>query len=628
MEPEVQSSLPKPQSKKRIIIAALLIFTAIMLLSAAIFSYVLLQSTTAYEGVYVDRLDVSGMGRHDMLQYLDAQYTIPAAELKIMLRSPSAEVEATYPELGVDYDTDAAVEAAYSIGRTGNVFKRLYDIAQAGISGVVINMPQSYNEEKIDSCVNNFCKEAFIEVKEGALLVTNERVVIRSGRHGESVSKEDVKALVMGMIKNNRGGLAEPEFTVTHPTPFDAQDIYAQLNSEPEDAFFEREDGTLRIVPHKVGKKIDRSRLEKIVEEHNKTEDRDREIPVTLTPPAVTTETAVSMLFRDELARVSTPFKTVTKNEINRAHNIGLSVNKFNGTILLPGEEFSFNDIVGSRNAKTGYKEAHIYINGRVEDGIGGGICQAVSTLYTAVLQSDLQVNERKSHTFIVTYVPLGQDATAYYGGTDFRFVNSTQWPLMIESWLDDKNVHVVFKGTNTTPDKTVHISSKVLSRTPYETKYVDDPNLPVGTTKKYQYGTDGFVVETYKTIKMGNEVVSQTKLHTSRYKPCTEEILVGILNPDGSTTPGLAAEMKNINTSTAAAAETKPGAADAADSPGTPGTAGTTDVPDVSDVTEAPDGQDTAEQPSEPPAPELPAAQQTPAADEPTTVQEPPENP
>ena len=552
MEPEVQSSLPK-RNKKNIIIIALLVFTAVMLISASVLSYIVLQSTTVYRGVYVGGLDISGMGRHDMLQFLEEKYTIPASELKITLKTSLAELTTTYPELGVDYDINAAAEAAYSVGRIGNVFTRLYDITSALISGTVINMPQSYDEKKIDTYVNTFCKEAFQEVKEGALLITNERVVIRSGRHGESVSKENAKALIISMLKSNQGGVASPEVVVTNPTPFDVDETYTQLISEPANATFKMEDETLKVVPHVVGRKIDKAILKQIIEEQSITEDTDRILPVTLTKPEFTTNSAVSMLFNDELANVYTEFKTVTKNDKNRAHNIELSVRKYDGTILLPGEEFSFNDIVGSRNASTGYKDAHIYINGRVQDGIGGGICQSVSTLYLAVLQADLVVNERKSHSFIVTYVPLGQDATAYYGGTDFRFVNSTQWPLKIESWLDKNKVHVVFRGTNTEPEKSVHINSKVLSRTPHAIKYVDDPTLPVGTTRKYQYGTDGYVVDTFKTVKLGDEVLSQTKLHTSRYRPCTEEILVGIKNPDGTTTPGLAEELRKKNSQTPA---------------------------------------------------------------------------
>ncbi len=619
MEPEVQPSLPK-RSKKNVIIIVLLAFITTMLLSASVLSYFVLQSTGTYKGVHIGKLDVSGMGRQDMLQYLESQYTAPSAQLKITLKTPSTELQATYPELGVDYDIEAAAEAAYSVGRTGNVFMRLYDILRAGISGTEINMPQICEDGKVDNFVNEFCTKAFKEVKEGALLITDERVMIRSGKHGESVDKKAVRALVTDMITSNKAGVIEPEVIMTYPAVFDTDDIYAQLICEPVDASFAIENGSVKVVPHMTGKRIEKSELEDIIEELNKTEDTGRQLPVILTNPEITTEIATSMLFRDELANVSTKYKTTTQNEKNREHNIGLAVSKFNGTILLPGEEFSFNKIVGSRNETTGYKEAHVYINGRVEDGIGGGICQSVSTLYTAVLKADLNVTERKSHSFIVTYVPLGQDATAYYGGTDFRFVNSTQWPMKIEAWLFKNRVHVVFKGTNTTPDKKVFISSKVMSQTPHETKYVDDPTLPVGTTKKEQYGTDGFIVDTYKTIKSGNVVVSQTKLHTSRYKPCTEEIHVGILKPDGTTTPGLAEEMRKKNTPAV------PGTPKTQEKPTTPAAPVTPAVPGDAEaqpqptIPSTPEGEETPETPVVPETPETPVT--PPGADSPPTAQ------
>ena len=239
-----------------------------------------------------------------------------------------------------------------------------------------------------------------------------------------------------------------------------------------------------------------------------------------------------------------------------------------------------------------------------MEDGIGGGICQATSTLYNAVLLADLDVVERRSHSFIVTYVPLGQDATAYYGGTDLRFINNTGWPIKILSWVEGNKVNCVFLGTNLTPEKTVVISTKTLSHTPYKTKYVDDPTLPVGTVKKSQYGTDGYVVETYKTVKMGDKVISQKKIHTSRYKPCDEEFLVGIKQPDGTLTPGLAAQMANKAKTAAqagtASADTQPTVDDNPAADGNTGTepvsGGTSGASDGSPETSgnAPDTTDT----------------------------------
>ena len=498
-----------------------------------------------------------------MLDLLESIYTIPASGLEITLKTDLAELKASYPELGVIYDVDAAAEKAYSTGRTGNVFIRLYDIARAAFRGTEVPVVQSYDENKIDDFVNKFSDMAFRKVEQGVFRISDDDAVIKSGWHGEAVDSEEIKSLVISMIENGSGGVIRPGVILTEPTRFDAGTVYDRIVCDPENAYYRMEDGKLVLVAHKRGRHIDRAELEQIISEINNTENLERRLPVIHIMPEITSDAAVSMLFRDELAVYSTSFETRTQNEKNRMHNIALAAGKYDNYILMPGEEFSFNNVVGSRNEKTGYKPAHVYINGRVEDGIGGGICQAVSTLYNAVLLSDLEVVERRNHSFTVNYVPLGQDATAYYGGTDLRFINNTGWPIKIQSWVDEneKTVNVVFTGTKAVPDKIVVISTKTLSRTPYKTKYADDPTLPVGTVKKSQYGTDGYVVETYKTVRIGDKVVSQEKLHSSRYNPCNEEFLVGIRQPDGTLTPGLAAQMANkassSKTSTTGTADT-----------------------------------------------------------------------
>ena len=559
MKTEVAANLPANTGKKKSkLMIILLVFTGVMLASASVFAYITLRYDSVYRGVHIGDLDVSGMARSEIIELLESRYTIPASGLEITLKTDLAEVSKSYPDLGVVYDIEAAADKAFSIGRSGNVFDRLYDIARASFKGIVTYVPQSYDESRVDDFVDDFALMAFQQVREGILLISDDSVVIKSGRHGEAVDKAEVKSLVINMIKEGKGGVIRPDVIITETTRFDAGEAYDKIVSEPENAYYKMENGKLALVPHKMGRQIDREELKRIIDELNKTENMETTLPVTYVTPEITSEKAASMLFRDELARYSTSFETRTQNEKNRMHNIALAAGKYHNYILMPGEEFSFNEVVGPRNEKTGYKPAHVYVNGRVEDGIGGGICQATSTLYNAVLLADLEVVERRNHSFIVTYVPLGQDATAYYGGTDLRFINNTGWPIKILSWVEGNKVNCVFLGTNSTPEKTVVISTKTLSHTPYKTKYVDDPSLPVGTVKKSQYGTDGFVVETYKTVKMGDKVISQKKIHTSSYKPCDEEFLVGIKQPDGTLTPGLAAQMAT-KAKAAAQAETAP---------------------------------------------------------------------
>ena len=537
MEPEVQVKRPRKNKSKTVMIV-LLAVVALMLLSASVFAYMTLQNDGIYKGVTVDGLDVSGLGRQAVQQFLETELSKPTESMEITLKTGESELKASYPELGVKYDVQRAAEAAYSIGRSGNVFVRLYDIARAGIKGAQIDVSQSFDQSKVDNFVTRFSVNKFKSVKENSLVILDSSVVIRSGNHGESIDRTETAKLVTDMIKSGKSGTIELHAIITNPAKFNVDDLYNQIVSEPIDAGYKVENSQLVMVPHAMGRKIDKTALANIVAEVEKAEDTERTLPVTFTKPEITSDMVSTMLFKDELASYNTTFSTATENGKNRKYNMGLAVAKIDGLILLPGDEFSYNKVVGPRDIEHGYKEAHVYINGRIENGIGGGICQVSTTMYNAILKADLKVNERRSHSFTVGYVPLGQDATAYYGGTDFRFVNTTKWPIRLNASVSGNKISFKMTGTNETPDKSVIISNKILSHTPHETKNFDDPNLQYGKTKIKQEGSDGYVVETYKTVKMAGKVISQTKLHTSTYKPCTEEIWVGKKGAP-ATTPG-----------------------------------------------------------------------------------------
>jgi len=537
MEPEVQVKRSRSNKSKAVLIVSLAII-ALLLLSASVFAYMTLQNDRTYKGVTVDGHDVSGLDRQAIQQLLETELSKPAEGMEITLKAGDSELKASFPELGVKYDVQGAAEAAYSIGRTGNVFVRLYDIAKAGTKGVTVSVSQSFDQAKIDNFVTRFSVSKFQSVKENSLLIADNNVVIRSGNHGESIDRTETANLVKDMIESGKGGTIEPQVIITNPARFNVDDLYNQIVSEPANAGYKVENSQLVMVPHSMGRKIDKTALSNIVAEVEKSEDTESALPVTFTKPEITSDMVSTLLFKDELASYSTTFSTATENGRNRKYNMGLAVAKIDGLILLPGEEFSYNKVVGPRDVEHGYKEAHVYMNGRVENGIGGGICQVSTTMYNAILKADLKVVERRNHSFTVGYVPLGQDATAYYGGTDFRFVNSTMWPIRLNAAVSGNKISFKLTGTNETTDKTVIISNKVLSHTSHETKYFDDPNLQYGKTKIKQEGSDGYVVETYRTIKLAGKVISQTKLHTSTYKPCVEEIWVGKKGAS-ATTPG-----------------------------------------------------------------------------------------
>lgn len=140
-------------------------------------------------------------------------------------------------------------------------------------------------------------------------------------------------------------------------------------------------------------------------------------------------------------------FSTNYINNWNRTTNLILSASKISGTVLAPGETFSFNGIVGERTAKDGYKNAGIFIDGRVEDGLAGGICQVSSTLYNAVIGANLQVTERHNHSMLTSYLAGGKDATVVWGRYDFQFMNNREYPIKIEMSVQNGVLTTVIYG-------------------------------------------------------------------------------------------------------------------------------------------------------------------------------------
>lgn len=141
---------------------------------------------------------------------------------------------------------------------------------------------------------------------------------------------------------------------------------------------------------------------------------------------------------KKDLVKVNSIISTYTTrfnmgNE-NRCTNIKLASSSIGGTVVMPGENFSFNDVVGERTSQKGYKAAKVIINEKFVDDLGGGICQVSSTLYNAVMRANIMATERMHHTIPSSYVPLGMDATVDYGNIDYKFQNTLNYPIYIQS--------------------------------------------------------------------------------------------------------------------------------------------------------------------------------------------------
>ena len=240
--------------------------------------------------------------------------------------------------------------------------------------------------------------------------------------------------------------------------------------------------------------------------------------------PTVSTEELRECMFRDVLGT----FTTKCAGPWGRHQNIKLASAAINGKIYTPGEEFWYNSTVGQRTAARGYQEAGVYEAGRTTTGIGGGICQVSSTLYYAVLLSDLDIVLRYCHMFNPGYMPIGCDATVSWGGPDFAFRNSRDYPIkIVTSYNDDTNeLTCTILGTKV-DDHYVVITNAVLASYDYQVVYQESPDVAPGDEVIDQYGHTGYFVRTWRNIYDGDGNLLSSRVEADSHYDVGNKIIL-----------------------------------------------------------------------------------------------------
>ena len=163
-------------------------------------------------------------------------------------------------------------------------------------------------------------------------------------------------------------------------------------------------------------------------------------------------------------------YSTEYVNNPDRTTNLRLAAKKINGTVVLPGEIFSYNKVVGKRTTAAGYKNAAIYQDGGVTDGLGGGICQISTTLYNAAIEAGMLIEERRNHMFVPSYADAGKDATVVWGSTDFKFENRRAYPIKIEATVNNGIAEFKIHGMQEEVEYEVRILPVKTKSIPYTT--------------------------------------------------------------------------------------------------------------------------------------------------------------
>lgn len=326
----------------------------------------------------------------------------------------------------------------------------------------------------------------------------------------------------------DRSFLAQVQTSSGEAENFDITPIYEQYYIAPVDAVMNM--STFNVTSETYGYGFDADAAQTAWD--SAEEGTEIRVEFTRVAPAVTGESLSSILYRDVLGTYS----TAHTNNANRNNNLKLACKALNGLILYPGETFSYNQTLGERTTEKGYLPAGAYSSGGVVESVGGGICQVSSTLYYAVLKADLKIVYRANHGMTVAYVPLGLDATVDWGLVDFKFKNSSNYPIKIEAYVSGGYVTIKIIGTDER-NYDVKMFYEVNETYPFETIYRE---MYADNEDGYKDGDvivspyTGYKVTTYrcKYDRETGALISRTQEAVSTYRKVDQVIAKIIEKP------------------------------------------------------------------------------------------------
>lgn len=527
-----------------------------------------------FPNITVAGVSVGGIDRTTAIKLLNKYFeTNPNS---VTLRIDDKEINGL-SEIKIERDFTWAIEQAYNVGRNGNVLTQIGEQIRTLFETRIITVPISYDSEDITGYVDQLASDYNQKAVWPKLVLDKNEVKIISGKDGVEIKKDlliekileamalpdkqivDVPREVVSAKENeklvaqaiealNKWGerrltlkqdrfsetLTKDEmmslFGLTRNVVDDDQygnllaKIQQMVETEPRDAVFKFENNeVMEFKPEVVGRVIDIPAFkEKLGEALILAEGETLEIPVIVTQPKIKAGDINNLGIKELIGEGKSSFGHSIPG---RVFNVNLAASRVNGTMVAPGDEFSFNRAVGDISKATGYQSAYIISGGKTVLGDGGGVCQVSTTVFRAALNAGLPITERKAHAYRVGYYEQdskpGIDATVYNPTADFRFVNDTGNHILVQTEVDTVNLKMKVQIYGTKDGRVSTVSTpKISSQTPPPaTLFVDDPTLPAGQMKQIDWAAWGAKVSfNYKVTRDENTIFEKT--FYSNYQP------------------------------------------------------------------------------------------------------------
>ena len=506
-------------NRKLIIVFTIVAIVLVCFIFSVIFALINQANNRIISNISAMSVDISNLTMDEAKQKLQEKIQ-ERLETDIVLKHNDEDYILTPSQFDFSYDIDKTLEKAYMVGRNGNIFENNYEILYQKKHKKDFEMDVSYNEDLLKNIIPQLNSGFKDGIKEPSYEVDGSKLIITSGQDGSIVKYEELKSLILEKMEDENFNTDSIDIPVEtgKADEIDIDSIHKEIYKEAVNASYST--NTYKITASSNG--IDFAISIDEAKAMLKTKKSEYTIPLKVIYPSVTTDSIGAEAFPDLLSSYTTSYAT---SNSNRSNNIALAASKLDGTVIMPGETFSYNETIGKRTVSAGFKEAGAYSNGQVVTEVGGGICQVSSTLYNAVLRVNLEIVSRKNHNFQVSYVPIGTDATVSWQQPDFKFKNNRNYAIRIRATTSNKKITIQVYGLKQADDYEVEIQSERTGTIQYKTTYTTDSSLRKGQSKVIQKGSNGATSITYKILKRNGEVVSKEVISRDKYQPHNQVI-------------------------------------------------------------------------------------------------------
>lgn len=539
------------------------------LLITLFIAYHLYYSDKIISNVTVNGRDFGGLTVQESIAKIRTEFP-KTGTIKVRIED-SYEKEVGFDDIDFKYSAIETTSRAFDVGRESNFFEALKNKFVAIFDSVNLEPSYDYDKSKLEAVLNNIKRESGLVAEETHFELVDGEVKIIEGKIGKSFDQASLENKVIeGFVLENFAPVSEslyeikPEFSVgdlslvmdqltnylevgfilkynENEWPITKEELISMFDVEKDTSGkINLQLNDLRIAEKlsAIAAELDRNPRGQVLEVeggkavkfvssedgyHLKIKESTSAVrggilaqtkEIQLSVQVASAPEAENEFGIEQLLAVGT--STFKGSIPGRVFNIGLASSRVSGTLVPPGENFSFVESVGEISRATGYTSAYVISGGRTILGDGGGVCQVSTTMFRAALNAGLPIIERNPHSYRVGYYeqdsPPGIDAAIYSPSVDLKFKNDTPGYILITTEFNEADSTLAFKIYGKSDGRTVEISEpKVLSRTPPPaTVYEDDPTLPKGQTKRVEGAVWGASVVFGRVVKRDGEILSE----------------------------------------------------------------------------------------------------------------------